>query len=129
MATPQTPLRAPEALQEPGDHRRLPAEERRSGKASTTTGLVGKRMVAACLQPTGQVGHAQCMVRSRGAGEHGGSPRCVEPRRKPPWYVTRMPGGVRGGRREASPYSIIPAFGAIPGSSPRMTWSKGLYSY
>jgi RNA-directed DNA polymerase len=31
---------------------------------------------------------------------------CVEPYRKPPWYVTRMPGGVRGGA--ARPYSISP---------------------
>ena len=31
----------------------------------------------------------------------------VEHCRKPPWYVIRMPGGVRGGRREASPYSIF----------------------
>jgi hypothetical protein len=29
--------------------------------------------------------------------------------RKPPWYVTCVPGGVRGGRREASPYSICSA--------------------
>src|SRR6185437_7498308 len=47
MATPQAPLRAPQARQEPGDDRRLPAEERRRGEASTTTGRVGKRMVAA----------------------------------------------------------------------------------
>jgi hypothetical protein len=32
-----------------------------------------------------------------------GARRC----RKPPWYAIRMPGGVRGGRREASPYSIL----------------------
>ena len=25
---------------------------------------------------------------------------------EPPWYVTRMPGGVRGGDREEPPYSI-----------------------
>ena len=31
----------------------------------------------------------------------------VEHCRKPPWYVIRMPGGVRGGRREAPPYSIF----------------------
>jgi hypothetical protein len=34
-------------------------------------------------------------------------PRCAEPCRKPPWYGVRMPGGVRRGRREASPYSIM----------------------
>ncbi len=29
---------------------------------------------------------------------------------EPPWYVTRMPGGVGGRRREASPIPIIGAF-------------------
>src|ERR1700752_1597399 len=30
----------------------------------------------------------------------------VERPGKPPWYAIRMPGGVRGGDREAPPYSI-----------------------
>src|SRR6185437_15896823 len=90
----------------PGDDRRLPAEERRRGEASTTTGRVGKRMVAARRQPASQVGHAERLVRRVGADGDGGAPRRVEPCRKPPWYEVRMPGGVRGGRREASPYSI-----------------------
>ena len=58
MATPQASLRASQALQEPSDDRRLPAQERCQGQASTTTGLVGKRMVAALVQPASQVGHA-----------------------------------------------------------------------
>jgi hypothetical protein len=34
---------------------------------------------------------------------------------KPPWYVIRMPGGVRGGDREEPPYSIAPAAQSVQG--------------
>ena len=46
------------------------------------------------------------MVRSTRAGQPRGPSRRVEHCRKPPRYVERMPGGVRGGNREELPYSI-----------------------
>jgi len=48
-------------------------------------------------------------------GRPHGMPYCatdVERRQEPPWYVNRMPGGVREGGCETSPYSIPPLHAA-----------------
>ncbi len=47
------------------------------------------------------------MVRNQGLDVDGGTVCNVTILGKPPWYVERMPGGVRGGGRKASAYSII----------------------
>ena len=92
----------------PSTHRRLPSEERRAGAAGTSTGVIGKGVVAAVEQRTGQEGDAQRLVRrawdwSRMAGHHAALNRVGNRR----GTLTCTPGGVRGGRREASPYSIF----------------------
>ena len=46
------------------------------------------------------------MVRNQGLDVDGGTVCNVTILGKPPWYVERMPGGVRGGGRKASAYSI-----------------------
>src|SRR5450432_2891332 len=81
-------------------------------------------MVASVKQRTGQAGHADRVVRQSGAGNNGRPPCCVKQCRKPPWYVTRTPGGVRGGHCEVPPYSIFAGANkdVVGAPSRTMTW-------
>src|SRR3569623_89880 len=93
-------------MQETRHGRHVPAGQWRATSGGCTGGFIGEGLVAAVGDRAGLSGHAECMVQGEGPRQHGREPRRVTDCRKPPWYVTRTPGGVRGGRREASPYSI-----------------------
>ena len=97
LAPPETPLRADQAVQKPVHSCCLPPPAGGAGAAGASIGVIGKRVVASVEQRTGETGHAYRMVRQPGTGQSG-RPSCRgEQCRKPPRYVTRTPGGVRGG--------------------------------
>ena len=89
-----------------GDCRRFSEEERRPGGAGEATGFIWEGMVAVVIDGTGQNRDVERLVRSPWTGRDDETSCRVEHCRKPPWYVTRTPGGVRGGCREAPPYSM-----------------------
>ncbi|HJN26027.1 MAG TPA: hypothetical protein QGG18_10180, partial [Rhodospirillales bacterium] len=59
------------------------------------------------------------MVRNQGLDVDGGTVCNVTILGKPPWYVERMPGGVRGGGRKASAYSITALCATVAETSNR----------
>ena len=67
---------------------------------------IWKRMVAHGRFPSGQRSHADPMVRKGWNDKPDQQVFVVEPLKETAGYVARMPGGVRGGGREAPLYSI-----------------------
>jgi hypothetical protein len=67
---------------------------------------IRKRMVANGRLPTGQRGYANPMVRKGWTDKPDQQVFVVKPLKETAGYVARTPGGVRGGGRETSLYSI-----------------------
>src|SRR5437667_4475257 len=97
--------------------RRCGGSARRRGLAAAipAAGLVWPRVVVPGQFATGEDRHEHRLVRQAGLDQSVSPPYRVEHSGKPPWYVTRMPGGVRGGNREGPPYSILPWAPAVTG--------------
>jgi hypothetical protein len=84
---------------------------------SPGAGLLRPRMVVPGQFAAGEDRHEHRLVRPP-RSDQSDSPPCRAKRPgKPPWYVARTPGGVRGGTREEPPTRFI-LFVLIPGYSP-----------
>jgi hypothetical protein len=70
------------------------------------TGPIRQRVVAHVRHTTGQRGDADPMVPTGGTSQPNQQVFVVNPLKETAVYVARMPGGVRGGGREAPLYSI-----------------------
>jgi hypothetical protein len=69
--------------------------------------LIRKRMVANVRFSAGQRSYANPMVPAGGIDQSDPKVFVVNPLKETAVYVARMPGGVRGGGREAPLYSIV----------------------
>jgi hypothetical protein len=64
-------------------------------------------------------GHDHRLVRPVRPNQSDSPPYRIKRPGEPPWYVARMPGGVRGGDREGPPYSIVPPHELVIVGKPR----------
>src|SRR5271154_226837 len=93
----------------------VPSAIRGLAAASPRAALIRPRVVVPGQRAASKAGHEPRLVRCSGIGQSVSPPYRVKRSGKPPWYVTRMPGGVRGGDRKEPPYSILPWVPAFAG--------------
>src|SRR5215472_8838805 len=86
----------------------VPVSTRGLAVAGAAAGFVRPRVVVPGQLASGEDCHEHHLVRPTGLDQSDSPPYRVERSGKPPWYVIRMPGGVRGGNRKGPPYSIRP---------------------
>ena len=112
MASSQAPLRASQAMQACQVDRRLPHEVRRAGKTGMAAGRLGQGMVASVRQSAGPRSHDVAVVCAARTRQSPSPSRRAASCWKPPSTMSTL-GGVRGGNREESPYSIDDAARAL----------------
>src|SRR5260370_16177153 len=108
LAAPQAALRAAQAMQAAKGAAALSAPTRGLAAASPRAGLLRQRVVVPGQRAASKAGHDHRLVRRARIDQPVSPPYRVERSEKPPWYVVRMPGGVRGGDREEPSYSLLP---------------------
>ena len=87
--------------------------------ASLAVSFIRQRVVAHVRHTPGPRSDANPMVPGDRTHQSDQQVFVVNPLKETAWYVARMPGGVRGGGREASPYSMCARHGVIfEGASP-----------
>src|SRR5215472_12029468 len=85
----------------------VPVSTRGLAVAGAAAGFVRPRVVVPGQLASGEDCHEHHLVRPPGLDQSDSPPYRVERSEKPPLYVIRMPGGVRGGNRKGPPYSIV----------------------
>ena len=106
LAAPQAALRAAQALQAARGTATVPLSTRGLAATSPRAGLLRPRLVVSGQFAAGEDRHEHHLVRPTWTDQPDSPPCRAKRPGKPPWYVVRTPGGVRGGDREEPPYSI-----------------------